>query len=101
MLTFYFCLYPVGHFGFVPVTFLVSGPLTQVIVLVGAALVGVGDGLTDTFGVGDAEALVADSDAFCVSFKLVADLSLVPDADPVILIGVGVGFGGFGATVTL
>ena len=35
-------LYPAGHFGFVPVTFLVSFPLIQTIVLFDACFVGVG-----------------------------------------------------------
>ena len=97
----YFCLYPEGHFGLVPVTFLVNGPLTHVIVFFGAALVGVGVGFTVPFGVGEAVAFVADSAALSVSVKITGALSFVADADPVILIGAGFGFGfGFG-TVTL
>jgi hypothetical protein len=60
----YFFLYPAGHFGLVPVTFFVNGPLTHVMVIFGAALVGVGVGFTETFGVGEAVAFVADSPAF-------------------------------------
>ena len=83
----YFCLYPAGHFGLVPVTFLVDGPLTHVIVFFGAALVGVG------VGGGGTGAFVAVSDALSVSFKITGALSFVADADPVILIGAGFGFG--------
>jgi len=55
----YFFLYPVGHFGFTPVTFFVSFPLTQVIVDFFAAAitdgffgVGVGEAATVGSGVG-------------------------------------------------
>ena len=53
-LTLYLFLYPVGHFGLTPVTFLVILPFTQEIVLFFRVTTdGVGEGLGEMVGAGD------------------------------------------------
>ena len=50
-------LYPLGHFGFTPVTFFPVAPLTQVIVDFLGAAIGLATGVGDCEGVGAGDGL--------------------------------------------